>query len=128
MNKFSIATALCLAAFATSAAAETKLWQVTEETEANIKYGQGSWKVTKDGDKITGTADIMDDVGNTTTYKLEGTVAGTNYTINLVDRTDGKKGCVWNGHVPSQSGSQTKGLNGWAQCEGVKIIIRAYTD
>ena len=62
MKKLSIATAFCLAAFATAASAETKLWQVTEETDANIKYGQGSWKVTKEGDKITGTADIMDDV------------------------------------------------------------------
>ncbi|HXY59787.1 MAG TPA: hypothetical protein VEH76_14550 [Methylocystis sp.] len=126
MKKLSIATALCLVAYATSAAAETKIWQVTEETDAGIKYGQGSWKVTKDGDKVSGTAEIMDDVGNVVTYKLDGTFAGTNYTVNLVDRSDKRKGCVWNGHTPSPSGVQTKGLAGWAQCEGVKIIIRAY--
>jgi len=126
MKKLSIATALCLVAYATSAAAETKIWQVTEETDAGIKYGQGSWKVTKDGDKVSGTAEIMDDVGNVVTYKLDGTFAGTNYTVNLVDRSDKRKGCVWNGHIPSPSGVQTKGLAGWAQCEGVKIIIRAY--
>jgi hypothetical protein len=47
------------------------------------------------------------------------------YTVNLVDRTDGKKGCVWTGHTPSATGTQTHGLIGEAQCEGTKLILRA---
>lgn len=124
MRKLCAATALCLLAFVPSALAGTKVWQVTEETDSGIKGGQGSWKMTTEGDKITGTADLTLDDGTPLTYKVEGTVNNGVYTINLVDRSDGKKGCIWTGHVPS-GGTQLNGLVGWAPCQGGKLIIRA---
>lgn len=58
------------------------------------------------------------------TYKFEG-AAGGNYTITLTDRTDGKKNFDWTAHPPSAGSSQAKGLLGYAECEGAKLILRA---
>ncbi|HMK91340.1 MAG TPA: hypothetical protein VK446_17120 [Methylocystis sp.] len=121
-----LASAVAISLFAASPAwAGSLVWQVTEESDIGVKGAQGSWKLSQDGDKITGVADLMHDDGSPLTYKVEGTVAGTNYTIKLVDRSDGKKECVWTGHPPTGAGTQTQGLVGWAPCSGGKLIIRA---
>jgi hypothetical protein len=125
MKKLTTLTALCLAAFVTSAMADTKIWQVTEESESGIKNAQGTWKVTTEGDKISGNAELSGTDGSLMTYKIEGTVKDGVYTVNLVDRSDGKKGCVWTGQAPSASSVQTHGLIGRAPCSGAKMIIRA---
>ena len=91
-----------------------------------MKGGQGNWAITRDGNKIKGTAEIQSDNGSMLTYKVEGEeAAGDNYTITMSDRSDGKKGCVWKGHPPSGAGSQQRGLVGYAECEGKKMIVRA---
>ena len=100
-------------------------WLVTEENLGGVKGGQGNWSVTREGNKIKGTADIQSDNGSMLTYKIEGEVEGSNYTITLSDRSDDKKGCVWKGHPPSGAGSQQQGLVGYAECEGTKMILRA---
>lgn len=100
-------------------------WLVTEENLGGVRGGQGSWKVTREGAKVKGTAEIQADNGSMMTYNVEGEMAaGSKYTITMSDRSDGKKGCVWNGHPPSSAGNQTQGLVGYAECEGTKMIVR----
>ena len=119
------ATTVALICFGPSLAFAAEQWLVTEENMGGIKGGQGNWTITRDGNKIKGTAEIQSDNGSLLTYKVDGEVAGANYTITMSDRSDGKKGCVWNGHPPSGAGSQQQGFVGYAECEGTKIIVRA---
>ncbi len=126
MKKLTLVTTLLLIAGCASAMAETKTWQVTEESAAGIKDAQGTWNVTTTDGKISGKAEMQMSDGTMMNYKIEGSEAGGVYTINLVDRTDGKKGCVWTGKAPTAGSVQTKGLLGYAPCDGgVKLIVRA---
>ncbi len=111
---FAFAGALTGSAFAAD-------WNVTEEGASGIKSAQGVWAVTTEGGKVTGTATMQLQNGNPLSYKLDGTVQGDTYTVNLVDRTDDKKGCVWVGKTPATG----KGIVGEAQCQGTKLTIRA---
>lgn len=122
MNKTALAIAALLAASAPACAAT---WLVTEENTGGIKGAQGSWTVTTEGAKISGEASMQSGNGAPLTYKVAGTVEGGVYTIALTDRSDGKKNCVWSGHAPSGASSQARGLLGYAECEGVKLILRA---
>lgn len=108
-----------------SAFAGNETWLVTEENVAGVKGSQGTWTVTVDGDKISGVASMQTDKGVGVSYKVDGSNANGVYTIRISDRTDGKKGCVWSAHAPAASSSQAKGLLGYAECEGAKLIIRA---
>jgi hypothetical protein len=119
-------TVLAIAALlATSIPAAAATWLVTEENTGGIKGAQGSWTVKSEGAKISGDANMQMANGTPFTYKFEGESEGPNYTVTLTDRTDGKKGCVWKGHPPASGGAQAKGLVGYAECEGAKLIIRA---
>lgn len=122
MNKSALAIAALLAASVPAAAAT---WLVTEENTGGVKGAQGTWTVKTEGNKISGEASMQMDNGSLLTYKLEGTFEGANYAIALSDRTDGKKNCVWTGHPPSSGGAQSRGLVGYAECEGAKLILRA---
>ncbi len=108
-----------------SAFAASETWLVTEENVGGIKGAQGEWNLNVDGSRIAGSADMMSDKGAPLTYKIEGSSADGVYTLNLVDRSDGKKACVWSGHLPSTASSQKQGLIGYAECDGAKLIIRA---
>ncbi len=103
----------------------SETWLVTEENIGGVKGGQGTWTVTVDGNKVTGAAAMQTDKGGEVTYKVDGTIAGGVYTITMKDRTDGKKGCIWSAHAPASSSTQAKGLLGYAECEGGKLILRA---
>ncbi len=107
------------------AALASETWLVTEENTAGVKGAQGNWTVNLEGDKVSGFAEMQEGNGNPLTYKFHGSKTGAAYTITMTDRSDGKKGCVWNGHPPAGAGTQTQGLVGYAECEGVKLIIRA---
>lgn len=122
MHKFALAVAAVLFMGGSACAAT---WLVTEENVGGVKGGQGSWNVKSAGDKISGDATMQTDNGSMLTYKFEGKVEGGVYTVTLSDRSDGKKGCVWTGHAPSSGSSQAKGLLGYAECDGAKLIIRA---
>ena len=126
MLKLALSTAIALVAFSAPAMAGKSEWMVTEEMEG-IKGAQGTWALNIDGDKISGDATMMFSNGTPLTYKVEGAVKDGVYTINLVNRSDGKKGCVWTGHAPSSTaaGTQTHGLVGYAPCEGAKLVLRA---
>jgi hypothetical protein len=122
MKKTVLAIATLLA---TSAPAFAGTWLVTEENTGGIKGAQGTWTVKTEGAKVSGEASMQMDNGKALTYKFEGQAEGANYTITLTDRTDGKKGCVWKGHPPASGGQQARGLVGYAECEGTKLILRA---
>ena len=126
MLKLTLTTAAALLGLGVSALAGPAIWQVTEELDgAGIKIAQGDWNVAIEGDKISGSANMALQNGNPLTYKFEGAFKDGVYTLNLSDRSDGKKGCVWTGHAPTGMGVQTKGLVGYAPCEGQKLILRA---
>ncbi|QGM99499.1 hypothetical protein F7D14_02255 [Methylocystis parvus] len=122
MHKSALAVAALLA---TSVPAAAATWLVTEENTGGIKGAQGSWNVKTEGNKLSGDASMQMGNGSTLTYKFEGESEGANYTVTLSDRTDGKKGCVWKGHPPASGGAQAKGLVGYVECDGDKLIIRA---
>jgi len=123
--KRALITLAAFAAFATPALAEPLTWVVTEESEAGLQSAQGSWTVVTEGDAVSGTAAMQLSNGSPLTYKVAGTFKDGAYTIELTDRSDSKKGCIWTGHPPHAGGTQTKGFVGFAPCSGgVKLIIR----
>lgn len=119
MIKLALTTAVAVVAFSASAFAAS--YSVTEISSSGIKRANGTWKLTTEGDKVAGSADMQLDNGSVITYKLDGKVEGGVYTLNLKDRTDGKKDCVWTGK-PNESG---KVFEGPVQCGSEKFSIRA---
>jgi hypothetical protein len=119
MIKLALTTGAALVAF--SATAFAAGWSVTEISPVGIKRANGTWTVATEGDKVSGKADLQLDNGSTLTYKVEGKVEGGVYTLNLVDRTDGKKDCVWTGK-PNEG---ARVYNGDVACGSEKFSIRA---
>jgi hypothetical protein len=126
MHKLALATAAAIAAFSAPAMAAAQQWNVTEERASGIKAGQGTWALTIDGDKLSGSASLQLDNGQPLTYSLEGTVKDGVYTVKLDKRSDDKKGCVWTGHAQNAAASgKPTGYSGDVVCDGAKLIIRA---
>lgn len=119
MIKLAFTTAVAVVALSASAFAAG--FSVTEIATSGIKRANGTWMLTAEGDKVTGKADLQLDNGKVLTYKLDGKVEGGVYTINLVDRTDGRQDCVWTGK-PNESG---KVYEGPVACGSEKFLIRA---
>jgi hypothetical protein len=126
MSKLLLGTILALCGLAGPASAASQNWNVTEETSSGVKAGQGVWSVNTDPEgKIVGTANLQLDNGKLLTYTISGYVKDALYKIEMSDRSDGKNGCVWDGHVPA-GGDKSHGLIGTAVCDGgVKLIVRA---
>ncbi len=126
MSKFKLPMVAPVAILGNPAFAASQSWNVTEEGESGVKAAQGTWSVNTDAEgKITGTANLQLGNGNPLTYKISGSVKDAVYTVELSDRSDGKKGCVWTGHVPTGA-DISHGLIGRAECDGgAKLIIRA---
>jgi hypothetical protein len=126
MSKLILSASAALAALIGPAFAESQNWNITEEGMSGVKGAQGTWTVNVDAQNgISGAANLQLDNGKALTYKISGAVKNSVYTVELSDRSDGKKGCVWNGHVPAGSDG-SHGLIGQAVCDGdVKLIIRA---
>lgn len=125
MIKRALTTVATFLAFSTTSFAASQAWNVTEEAASGIKGAQGTWSVNTDGDKLSGSATMQLANGNPLTYTLEGSVSGAVYTITLLNRTDGKKGCVWTGHTPAGA-EKSHGLIGDVVCDGnAKFLIRA---
>lgn len=119
MIKLALTTAAAVVAFGAPAFAAG--WNVTEIASSGIKRANGTWTLTTEGDKVSGKADLQLDNGSVLSYKLDGAVAGGVYTVKLVDRTDGKKDCVWTGK-PNETG---RVYNGDVACGSEKFSIRA---
>lgn len=126
MSKLLLSTILTLCGLAGPASAASQNWNVTEESSSGVKAGQGVWSVNTDPEgKIVGTANLQLDNGKLLTYTISGYVKDALYKIEMSDRSDGKNGCVWDGHVPA-GGDKSHGLIGTAVCDGgVKLIVRA---
>jgi hypothetical protein len=123
--KKSILAAAAVLLLSGAAQAGAVRWNISEEN-SGVPSAQGVWNIAEEGDKISGSAALQKSNGEPLSYKFEGSQKDGVWTVNLSDRTDGKKGCVWTGHAPTSVGTQTTGLLGYANCDGgVKIIIRA---
>jgi hypothetical protein len=126
MSKLLVVTLVAVCGLAGPASAASQNWNVTEESSSGVKAGQGVWSVNTDPEgKIVGTANLQLDNGKLLTYTISGYVKDALYKIEMSDRSDGKNGCVWDGHVPA-GGDKSHGLIGTAVCDGgVKLIVRA---
>jgi hypothetical protein len=127
MVRATLRIAAILAAASTPALADSQIWNVTEEGSSGIKGAQGQWVVNTDSEnKISGTASMQLDTGSILTYTIDGAVKDSVYTVKMSNRTDGKNGCVWSGHVPTGEAMTSHGLIGRAVCDGnVGLIVRA---
>lgn len=123
MIKIALTTTAIGLAMCVAAAAETTKWSTTETNAVGIKVASGTWTLNNDGGKLSGSANMQFDNGKTLEYKLDGTAEGEAYTLNLVDRTDDKKNCVWTGKPAATASGRV--LNGEAKCDGSKFTIRA---
>lgn len=121
MIKHALTTAVAVFALGSSAYAAS--WSVTETAASGIKSSSGTWTIATEGDKVTGKGDMQLDNGSLLNYKLEGEVAGGVYTLKLVDRTDGKKNCVWTGKPVESSGGRV--ISGAVACDGGNFSVRA---
>ncbi|MGC1859958.1 MAG: hypothetical protein WA733_02240 [Methylocystis sp.] len=127
MIKLTLRTAAFLVAVSTPAMASSQVWNVTEEGLTGVKSSQGTWAVTIDGNnKLSGSANMQFDNGSALAYNIDGSIAESVYTMNIVKRTDGKNGCVWSGHSPAHADEKSHGLIGEVKCDGnVRFMIRA---
>jgi hypothetical protein len=118
-------TAAFLIAAATPALAENQTWNITEVTES-VGGPEGQWSVSVDGGgKITGHANMQTGTGAVVTYNVDGSIKGTEFTVNMSDRSDGKKGCVANGQSTLNEDQKSHRVIGKVQCDGnVKFYIR----
>jgi hypothetical protein len=108
------------------ALAESQSWNVTEESASGVKSVQGTWAVTVDGDKLSGTADMQYVDGAPFAYSFAGAKSGAVYTVTLEGRSDNKKGCVWTGSAPAGGDAKSFRLVGKVVCEGAPgFTIRA---
>jgi hypothetical protein len=119
MIKLALSTAVAVVAFSASAFAAG--YSVTEISTSGIKRANGTWTLTTEAGKVSGKADMQLDNGSVVTYKIDGKIEGGAYTLNLNERSDGKKDCVWTGK-PNESG---KVLEGPVTCGSEKFVIRA---
>ena len=127
MIKLTLITAVTLVAISTSALADSQVWNVTEEgTSGGIKSAQGQWTVNIADNKISGSANMQSDKGAILTYTLDGSKSESVYTVNMSNRTDGKTGCVWSGHIPAGVDMKSHGLIGEVHCDGkVGFTVKA---
>jgi hypothetical protein len=117
MIKLTLITTATLVAISTSALADSQVWNVTEEGASGIKSAQGQWTVNIADNKISGSANMQSDKGAVLTYTLDGSKSESVYAVNISNRTDGKTGCVWSGHIPAGVDMKSHGLIGEAHCE-----------
>jgi hypothetical protein len=91
------------------------------------KSAQGQWSVNIDNNnKISGSAILQSDKGAILTYTLDGLKNESVYTVNMSQRTDGKTGCVWSGHIPAGADMKSHGLIGEVHCDGkVGFTVKA---
>lgn len=123
MIRVGLTSAALFVALTGAAFAQAANWNVTEISGSGIKSASGAWALKTEGDAVSGTATLQFDNGKMLDYKLDGKVAGGVYTVNLNERTDGKKSCVWTGAPVADSGGRV--ISGPVECQGSKFSIRA---
>ena len=123
MIKLVLMAAVSLILVSTSAFAESQVWNITEVT-SSITGAQGQWFVNIEGDnRITGNTNMQFDTGAMLTYAIDGKISGQVYTVNLIDRSDGKKGCVLTGEMAPIEGKNSHRLIGEVHCDGDSEVL-----
>ncbi len=111
----------CAAAFlfalSAPAWAASQNWNITEVAES-VSGAQGQWRLNIDGNKVSGDANMQSHTGAPLTYNLEGTMNGQDFTLTMANRTDGKNGCVVNGHTTAIEGQASRRVTGKVDCGG----------
>ena len=118
------AAALVFAANA-PAFAVSQIWNITEVTES-VGGPEGQWHVTIDAEnRISGSANMQTASGAVVTYTLGGSINGPEVTVEMSERTDGKKGCVANGRSTLNDDQKSHRVVAQVNCEsGGKFYIR----
>ncbi len=112
MLKKLLITAAMLGQFGVAAQA-AEIWVVTEGTSAPAR---GTWQVTADGKKVSGSADMINARGQHVTFKLAGTVSNDAYDLQRVNASDGSV-CMYKGSMKTPgkiSGSAVCGASSTA--------------
>lgn len=124
MLRLTLNAAMLLCALVTPAFAEGQSWNVTEVTES-VGGPEGQWHLTANGDKISGSAKMQTGKGEDFVYKLDGVMKGSEFTITMSDRTDGKKGCVATGQSTLNDDQKSHRVIAKVHCDGdVKFYVR----
>ena len=125
MIKLTLRTAAFLIAVATPALADSQIWNIAEVTQS-VRGPEGQWHINIDSDnKISGTASMQSATGVVLTYTLKGSIKGSDFTVNMSERTDGKKGCVSTGQSTALEDQKSHRLFGEVNCEGnVKFYVK----
>ncbi len=120
MIKLTATAAMFFALCGASALAETQAWNITEVA---VDGAQGQWYVTIDADnKLVGKTNMQFDTGAALSYELEGSVGNGTYVVRLLDRNDGKKGCVSSGNISLNPDRKSHKVLGEVQCDGDEIF------
>jgi hypothetical protein len=79
-----------------------------------------------ENNNVSGKASMQTYRGNIVSYTLIGSLKDTLYTLNIADRSDGKKGCVWSGRSVAHTDEKSHGLIGEVRCaDNNDFVIRA---
>jgi hypothetical protein len=124
MIKLTLSAAAFLVAVSTSALAAAQVWNITEVAES-VSGAQGQWHLAIEGDKVTGKASMQSNTGAMTTYDLEGSIKGPEFTLTMSNRSDQKKGCVVTGQSKEIEGQTSRRVIGKVNCDGnVKFYVQ----
>jgi hypothetical protein len=113
-----LAVCYCAPAFANS-----QSWNITEVDPDN--GAQGQWLVDVDGgNKLSGSTNMQFDTGAVLSYALEGSINNGAVMVNMLDRSDGKKGCVFSGNIYLNADNASHRILGEVQCKDGKFLLR----
>ncbi len=104
--------------------ATTQSWKITEVDPEN--GAQGQWLVTVEGGKLTGSTNMQFDTGAPPSYTLDGSITGGALTVNMLDRSDGKKWCgVVSANILTNSDNKSHRIVGETHCSNdEKFLLR----
>lgn len=125
MARLAPTTVAFLTAFSSSPAfSNTQTWNITE---VDPDHGaQGQWLVTVDGGKmLSGSTNMQFDTGAMLSYTLEGSVNDGALRVNMLDRSDGKKGCTVSANIYLNPDKASHRIMGEVHCNNdEKFLLR----
>ena len=83
MIKRALNAAAILVAMSAPALAAGKVWYVTEVGASGITGSQGTWTLTIDNNKISGTASMQFDNGNMLSYDVDGSLNDPQFNFGV---------------------------------------------
>jgi hypothetical protein len=103
-----LALLCCAPAFAHS-----QSWNITEADPDH--RAQGHWLVNIDGNKLNGATNMLFDTGAALYYLLEGSINNGEVKVSLLNRSDGRKDCVFSGNVSLNADNASHRILGYVQ-------------